>query len=86
MQWTFQRGGLELLVETRRAGRDGRYVLRILWPSGREQFETFPSEGSFRQRLLALEAQLANERWIRASESMLNDVADGKRRAGGRTE
>lgn len=90
MQWTFHRNGLKLIVETWRGDADDEYVLRIQSSSGYEWVETLSGDVRFRQRLLALEMQLAQENWA-GSSSMADAAADptleavlGERRTGTR--
>jgi hypothetical protein len=68
MLWIYHRDGQELRVEVLAERVDGRYALRVCWPDGREQFETFASEGPFRRRLLEFESFLCVERWARAGD------------------
>jgi hypothetical protein len=39
----------------------GTYVIRVVRPDGREQFETFPGDGALRLRLAELESQLREQ-------------------------
>ena len=76
LRWTFRRDGEELGIEARLHPIDGLYTFLINWPDGRKQYETFATEQAFRRRLLGLEGQLAQERWIGPGDSIVNDVAD----------
>jgi hypothetical protein len=64
MLWIFERDVQQLHVETRLHDTEGQFVMRILWPDGREQVETFSTEGLFRRRLLKLELELRAQNWM----------------------
>jgi hypothetical protein len=75
MHWAFNRGGVTVHVEAWRVVATRQYSLRIVWPAGPEEVETFGDEMLFRQRLLALEIRLAQENWS-GSASMMSDIVD----------
>ena len=61
MLWFFQNGDGKLRLETRFDNSTGQYVAIVQWPDGREQVEKFDDVRTFRDRLCALEDQLASD-------------------------
>jgi hypothetical protein len=64
MLWIYRRDNQELRVQTRLGTRNSQYAIRVLWPDGREQFETFSSDAPFRLRLTEFESQRREQNWI----------------------
>ena len=73
MLWIYRRDDQELRIEARLCAIDRQYVVRVLWPDGREQFESFSEGWALHLRLNEFESQLSEEHWIGPPTSLLND-------------
>ncbi len=69
----YRRDGQEVRVESHVL--DGDYVIRVRWPDGREQSETFSRDSAFRRRLNAVESELREQKWVGPVEPTANDDA-----------
>jgi hypothetical protein len=78
MLWIFARGVQQLHVETRLDGTECHFVMRILWPDGREQVEAFSAEGPFHRRLVELELELREQNWMRPAGPILDTPVEMK--------
>jgi hypothetical protein len=78
MLWIFERDVQQLHLETRLDAAECRFVTRILWPDGREQVETFSTEGLFRRRLLELELELREQNWVGPAGLVLDAEVEKK--------
>ena len=76
MLWIFERDVQQLHVETRLDDTEGQFLMRILWPDGREEVETFSTEGLFRRHLLTLELELREQNWMRPAGPILNAAVE----------
>jgi hypothetical protein len=76
MQRIYRRDGQEVVVEIAPDQRDGDYRLRILWPDGREVFETFSNERITCRRLDTLESQLLPLHWVQEAEPRATSPSD----------
>jgi hypothetical protein len=75
MLWIYRRNDQEFRVEAQVVASDGQYVIRVVRPDGREQFETFSGDGALRLRLAELESQLREQNWIDSTGPILTDDA-----------
>jgi hypothetical protein len=78
MLWIYRRNDQEFRVEAQVVAGDGQYVIRVVRPDGREQFETLSGDGAFRLRLAELESQLREQNWIDSTGPILTDDAELK--------
>lgn len=63
MVWFYKRSGGALRIETRFDSVTNEYVLDVAWPDRPPMTERFSSPAAFETRVLALERELAEERW-----------------------
>jgi hypothetical protein len=78
MLWIYRRNDQELRVEAQVVAGDGQYVIRVVRPDGREQFETFSGDGALRLRLAELESRLREQNWIDSTGPIPTDDAQLK--------
>ena len=63
MIWSFERGDEVIRLVTRIDNGKGDYVLVIEWAERSPETERFTDYAAYQARLLALERQLAADRW-----------------------
>ena len=63
MIWSFERGDEVIRLVTRIDNGQGDYVLVIEWAERPSETERFADYAAYQARLLALESQLAADRW-----------------------
>ena len=63
MIWSFERGDEVIRLETRVDNSRGEYILVIEWVQRPPETERFTDYEMYHARLLALESQLAADRW-----------------------
>ena len=63
MVWFYKRDRASLSVETRYNNETAEYVAIVTRPDGRQETERFRTREAFREWLMAMEQQLAHERW-----------------------
>lgn len=63
MIWSFERGDEVIRLVTRIDNGKGDYVLVIEWAERPSETERFTDYAAYQERLLALESQLAADRW-----------------------
>jgi len=64
MIWLFQRDHEVTRVETHFDSATKTYILTIAWAKGIESTERFTDTAEFEARVLALERELAESRWV----------------------
>jgi hypothetical protein len=77
MIWLFERGDEVLRLETRVDNASGEYVLVSTWSDSATRIERFRDHGEYQARILALEAQLAADRWMQVGSPQI--LSDGWR-------
>lgn len=65
--WFYERPGASLRIETRVDSATGDYLLQVERPGQPTTTERFKNLHAFEKRLLAIEEQLAAERWTQVS-------------------
>ena len=68
MIWFWSRAKDRLQLETRFDTDTSEYLLTIRYPDGRQEFERFRDEMSFRNRLASLERQLESDHWVQSGK------------------
>lgn len=63
MVWFWTRDNQDLKFETRYDNDTSEFVVALVWPDGRQDIERFTQIEAFRQRLVALEHRLEEDRW-----------------------
>lgn len=71
MLWFFSRNDETLRLETRYDNATSEYVLVVRWPDGQSASERFSDPAAFRERLVALESGLEQERWALAGSPVI---------------
>lgn len=64
MLWIYRRDNEKVRVETRLDTLNRKHVIRIVWPDGRDEAETFSDHLTFRRRLAEFQSQLREQNWI----------------------
>jgi hypothetical protein len=76
--WIYRRREEKLRIETRLGALDQRYIMRVLWPDGREEIETFSDNAVFCLRLMEFDSKLCGQNWISPAGPILTDDAELK--------
>ena len=63
MIWSFERGDEVIRLETRIDNSKGDYILVIEWAERPPETERFTDYAAYQARLMALERELAADRW-----------------------
>jgi hypothetical protein len=74
MVYVFERGGESFKLQTRYDSEAKEYVLTVYGVDGRPRIERFKGSNAFRNRLAALEQQLAAENWVQHGPVLLHDA------------
>jgi len=74
MVYVFERGDESFQLQTRYDSEAKEYVLTLYGIEGRPHIERFKSSHVFRNRLAALEQQLAAENWTQHGPTLLHDA------------
>ena len=76
MLWIYRRRTEDLRVETR--ALDQQYIMRVFWPDGREQLETFSTDAAFCFSLIEFDSHLCEQNWISPANPILTDDTELK--------